>query len=98
MVKSWKVEKLLKTRFIHKPHENYPKDALHMYSKNEWTKRNDAILNAFPRELYSIEVDDKIPDNCKYSLPTIKAAQNQKQTNTWGLVKYLKLKVGAELI
>ena len=26
-------EKLLKTRFIHESDENYPKDALHMYSE-----------------------------------------------------------------
>ena len=28
------VEKLLKTTFIHKSNENYPKDALQMYAEN----------------------------------------------------------------
>ena len=91
------VEKLLKARFIHESDENYPKDALHMYAENEPAmKRNDVALNDVPGELYTIEADDKIPDSCKYSLATIQAAQNQKQTNTGGLAKSLKLKIGAK--
>ena len=31
---------------------------------------------------YLIETNDKIPDNCKYPLALIQAAQNQNQTNT----------------
>ena len=89
------VEKLLKARYIHKSDENFPKDALHMYAENEpATKRNDAVLNDLLGELYTIETDDKIPDNCKYPMATIQAAQNQKQTNIGGLVKFLKLKIG----
>ena len=77
------VEKLLKVRFIHESDENYPVDALHMYAENEPAlKRNEAVLNNLPGELYAIEADDKIPDNCKYSLALIEAAQNQKPTNT----------------
>ena len=48
-------------------------------------KRNKAVLN----DLCTIEANDKFPDNCKYSLTTIQAAQNQKQTNTEGLAKLL---------
>ena len=60
-------EKLLKTRFIHESDENYPKDALHMYSENEPAmKRNNAVLNDLPGDLYKIEAVDKIPDNFKY--------------------------------
>ena len=44
-----------------------------------------------PGELYIIETNDKIPDNCKYAL--IQAAQNQKQTNTGSLAKLLKIKI-----
>ena len=73
------VEKLLKARFINKFDENCPKDAMHVYTENEPVKkRNDAILNDLSGEFYTI---DKIPDKCKYSLATIQAAQNQKQTN-----------------
>ena len=58
-------------------------------------KRNDAILNEccsnLPGKLYTIEADDKIPDNCKHPLATIQTAQNQKQTNTGGLPKFLIL-------
>ena len=42
--------------------------------------RNDTVLNVLPGELYVIETDYKIPDNCKYTTATIQAAQNKKQT------------------
>ena len=92
-------EKLPKTRFIHESDENYPKDALHMYAENKPAmKRNDAVLNDLPGELYTIEAHDKIPDNYKYPLATIQAAQNRKQTNIRGLAKLLKLKIGAKVM
>ena len=49
-------------------------------------------------ELYIIEANDKIPDNCKYPLALIQTAQNQKQTNTGRLAKLLKLKIGAKVM
>ena len=60
-------------------------------------KRNEALLNDLPGELYTVEADDKVPDNCKYPLAMIEASQNQKQTNTGGLTKLLKLKIGARV-
>ena len=69
-------EKLLKTRFIHESDENYPKDALHMYSENELTmKWNNAVLNDLPGDLYKIEAADKIPDNFKYPKNTLGSAK-----------------------
>ena len=54
-----------------------------MYAESEPAmKRNEAILNELPGELYTIVANDKIPDNCKYPLALIKAAQNQNKTNT----------------
>ena len=61
-------------------------------------KRNDAVLNNLPGELYRIEPHNKIPDNCKYPLATIQATQNQKETNTGGLAKFLKLRIGAKIM
>ena len=69
-------------------------------------KRNDAVLNVLPGELYTIKADelytikthDRIPDNCKYLLALIKATQYQKQTNTGGLAKLLKLNIFAKLM
>ena len=76
---------------MHEPDGNYPKDVLHMYAENEPAiKRNDAILNDWPGELYSIEPDGKIPDNRKYPLAAIQVAHNQKQTNAGGLAKFFK--------
>ena len=70
-----------------------------MYTENEPAmKRNEAVLNELPRELYTIEANDKIRDYCNYPLALIKTAQNQKQTNTGGLTKLLKSKTGAKVI
>ena len=60
------VGRLFEARFIHKSDENYPTDALH-----------DAI-NDLPGNRYVTEDDEKIPDNCKYPMATIEAAQNKK--------------------
>ena len=93
------VENLLKARFVFESDEKYRKDALHMYAQNEPAmKRNEVVLNELPGELYIMEVNDKIPDNCKYPLTLIQAAQNQKQTNTAGLAKLVKLKIGAKMM
>ena len=93
------IEKLLKARFIHKSDENYPKNALHMYAENEPAmKRNDVVLKDLPGEFYAKEAGDKIPDNFKYPLATVQAAQDQKQTNTGGLANLLNLKIGAEVM
>ena len=38
-----------------------------MYSENEPAmKRNNAVVNDLPGDLYKIEAGDKIPDNFKY--------------------------------
>ena len=77
------VEQLLKARFLCDSDEDYyPKDALNNYAeKRPAISRNEAVLNNLPGELYTIEADDKTPDNCKCLLAMILAAQNQKQTN-----------------
>ena len=49
-------------------------------------KRDKAVLNDLPGQLYTTEANDKIPDNCKYQLALIQAAQNKKQTSIGGLV------------
>ena len=94
------VEQLLKARFVCDSDENYyPKNDLHMYAEHEPAiGRNEAVLNNLPGELDTIEAGDKIPDNCKYPLVMILAAQNQKQTNTGGLTKFHKLKIGAKVM
>ena len=68
-----------------------------MFAENKPAmKQNEAVLNDLPGELYTIEANDKIPDNCKYPLATIQAAQNHGKTNTEGLAKMLKLKISAK--
>ena len=48
-------------------------------------KKDEIVQNEFSGEIYIIETNDKLPDNRKYPLALIQAAQNQKQTNTRGL-------------
>ena len=46
---------------IHKSDGNYPKDPLHMLTKNEPAKKmNEAVLNELPDELYTVEASVKI--------------------------------------
>ena len=61
-------------------------------------KRSEAVLDDLLGELHKTEAFNKIPDICKYPLTTIQAAQNQKQTNTGGLAKFLKFKNGAKIM
>ena len=47
-------EKLLKSRFIHESDQNYPKDALHIYTENETAvKKNAVVLNDLSGDLYT---------------------------------------------
>ena len=70
-----------------------------MYGENETAmERNEAVLNEFNAELYLTEANDEIPGNCKYLLTLTQGPQNQKQTNTGGLAKLLKLKIGVKIM
>ena len=40
----------------------------------------------------TLEANYRTPVNCKYSLALTEAAKNQRQTNTGGLAKLMKLK------
>ena len=64
---------------------------------NQQQKKNEVFLNDLLGQLYTIQANDKVQDNCKYSLALILAAQNQKQTNTRSLANLLKLKIGAKV-
>ena len=70
-----------------------------MYAENETAmKKNESVLNELPSELYTIEANGKFSHNCKYLLALIQAAKNQKQTNTGGLSKLLKLEIDAKIM
>ena len=42
-------------------------------------------MHYLPGELYTVKANDNVPDNCKYPLPAIQAAQSKKETNIGGL-------------
>ena len=92
-------EKLLKSKFIDLSDKNYSYDALPIYSENAPTVlRSQTALDTLPGEIYSIEANNKITNNCAYSFSAIEAVKNQiKKTNTVGLAKLLKLNVGAKV-
>ena len=77
-------EKLLKARFTHDSDKNYLKDGLHIFAENK------LVVNKLSFTWQKLMI--KIPDNCKYPLEAIHAAQNQKQTNIGDLTKLLTLK------
>ena len=63
------VENLLKAKSRRESDENYTKVALHMYVEIKTAlKRDEAVLNELPGELYTTEANYKIPDNYKYPL------------------------------
>ena len=67
------------TRFLHESDESYPKDALHIYAENEpAVKQNEAVQNYIPVDFCIIEANGNFPDNSKYPLATMQAAQNLK--------------------
>lgn len=92
-------EKLLKSKFIDLSDKNYSYDALPIYAENAPTVlRSQTALDTLPGEIYSIEANNKITNNCAYSFSAIEAVKNQiKKTNTVGLAKLLKLNVGAKV-
>ena len=60
------VENVLKARFIRESDESYSKGTFHMLSENEpAVKKNEAVLNDVPGQLYTIEAYSKIQGNCK---------------------------------
>lgn len=60
-------DKLLKERFINQSEKTYPHDASHMYAENfSPVVRNKTVLKNLSGQAYSIEVSDKIPDDCRY--------------------------------
>ena len=78
------VENSRKAIFIRESDENHQKDTLHIYTENEPAmERNEAVLNDLPSELYTIESNDKIPDNCN---------RIKKQTKTGGFAELFKFK------
>ena len=79
------VEKLLKARYLYESDENYQKDTLNMYAKNEPAiRRNEAILNDLPGKLRTIYA--RYNTHWHY----LQAAQNQRQINTRGMTKLQK--------
>ena len=97
-------EKLLKlfidlSTFIDLSDKNCSYDGLPIYAENAPTVlRSQTALDNLPGEIYSIEANNKITNNCAYSFSAIEVVKNQiKKTNTVDLAKLLQLNVGAKV-
>ena len=89
----------LKAGFVNETADNYPRNAVHMFAENYANVvHNKKILDTLPGELSRINAVDNIPADCKYPHQSIVSVQNRKQTDTEGLEKCLKLKVGAKVM
>ena len=93
------VQQKLKARFVNETADNYPQNAVHMFTE-DWpiAVHNKKISDTLPCELHRVHAIDNIPADCKYPLQSIISAENRKQTDTGGLAKYLELKVGAKVM
>ena len=73
-----------------------------MYVENEPAmERNEAVLNDFPIVLYTIQTNEKIPDNYKYNGYSIDNNSNSLESKVYkhrGLPKLLKLKIGEKVM
>ena len=91
------IERLLKAKFIDQYDKKFPHNILHMHPENApIVLRNQTFLSNLPGERYSIEANDKIPDDFRYPFFMIQATQIQKQTNTGGFARLRHLKIGAK--
>ena len=83
-------ERLLNTIFIDQSDKNYPYDALNMYAENAtrlWI--NQTVQNNFTGKSYSIEANEKTPDDFSYPFSVIDTALSR-------LNKALQLKICAK--
>ena len=69
-----------------------------METMMEVMNMNKAVLNDLPDKLNKIEANDKISGSCKYPLALVQGPHDQKQTNTRGLAKLPKLKIGTKVM
>ena len=97
-------EKLLKlfidlSTFIDLSDKNCSYHGLPIYVENApAVLRSQTALDNLPGEIYSIEANNKITNNCAYSFSAIEVVKNQiKKTNTVDLAKLLQLNVGAKV-
>ena len=69
-----------------------------MYAENfSPVVRNKTVLKNLSGQAYSIEVSDKIPDDCRYQFFVIHVEQNEKQTSARDLTKFLQLKIDTDV-
>lgn len=74
----------MKSKFIDLSDKNYSYDALPKYAENAPTVlRSQTALDTLPGEIYSIEANNKITNNCAYSFSAIEAVKNQIKKNKY---------------
>ena len=88
---------ILRSRIINDTDKNYPHEALHLYAENTPVlEHNERRLDCLETPLFTIHAIDEIPRNVSASL--VNAALERKQSETGGLARILKLKIGAKVM
>ena len=60
--------------------------------------RIQTVWNNLNLGVFSIEANNKIPNDFKYPFSVLQAAQNKKQISTVGLAMLFQLKTGAKVL
>ena len=88
---------ILSTRMITYDSSNYPHDALHLFAENAPVlEHNERKLLDIDMPMFVINALDQIPRDVPTSL--LESALGRKQSETGGLARVLKLKVGAKVM
>ena len=88
---------ILQSRFITEDNPNYPHNALHLFAENVLVlEHNEKKLNELNGQEFIINAIDQIPRDVPARL--INDALDRKQSDTGGLARILKLKVGAKIM
>ena len=93
------VQQKLKVKFINETADNYPQNAVHMFTENyPAVVHNKKILDTLPGEMQRVNAIDNIPADCEYPLQSVVSVQNRKQTDTIDLAKCSALKLVAKVM
>ena len=93
------VERLLRSRFVTKGSQSYPKHALHMFAENHpVVDYNELMLNQVDGKIVLIIAIDEVPHEVQLSDNQIDAIRTRKIGEMGNLEGILKIKIGAQVM
>ena len=90
------IDKLLKARFVDQSEKSYPYYAYDIYAENaSMVLRNKTAINNLPSEVYSIEANENVSDDCRYyNLLQLKISVKLMLTINIDIQDHLMVKLG----